>query len=751
MYMFKHRPLLFGAVVSVATLIISYLLPESLRYLIFLPILLAAILIISVSRKRAFSFFGADTVKIYCTVCVMALLTALSFNLYIGFYISPLQKNFGFEKAEEATLYGYFTDGDEAVIYGFENTSLPYKAILTLTEGEQTVPYKEFLFNGTVCLANTESSTDSTYYKSQNIALLCTGTVSATGYRIDSLGSKFYKAKEYAVNCVQTYCGEQSGFISGLVFGKRSMIPSSVYTDFRQTGTTHLCAVSGLHLVAVLAVIELVFSKFIPSKRLGLLAVIPLCILYVFISGGSMSVIRAGIMYIFCRGAFFARASNDPLTCLAFSAYVGFLTCPYAIYDVGFVLSLLSTFGLVVFGIPGINSLKRFLASHPFPNRIRRFVQPVSSSLIISLCCTVPIIPVLYIYYGSICPLSPITTLLSSFSITGVLYSAPLCVIFSFFPALSTFFGTLAQAFAELCVNTLDFCAEHFSTSYALSRSQVFLLLLFTAILAAIMIIKKCSKRNFAVLSVCFALIFCITLQILSVFHTPANEITVISEGDGELVCIISNDSVLICDSTDGNPYNAFGTLSNKLKILGINEVIYVITSCGYMHANYLDWLSRSISVKELYVHAPFDSTDTNVARLKASAEKSNIACTEYQTGISTVIPIGNTCLTLFASVFDGEKERIIYALGKNLEYVYCPIPVQRLTSHAEKKISDITTVIYGTQKRKGDYIATSVKNAKSEYVPDVHRSNGFSLYETDGNRINYFDSSLTLKLENEY
>ncbi len=747
MYIFKHRPFMFGCFVSVLTLIASYCLPEYFSLLIFGAILCAFILVITVSKRRDLSFFGERSTEIYITVCIMAALMAVSYNAYMLFYISPMTDNFTSED-ENISVFGYFTDEDEAIVYGFENTVMPYRVMIR-TDADEPIMYHEFSFTGELLSVEQYYASDPQYYRSQNITAVCVGAVEPTGKQIYSLGRLFDIISGYAVECIQKYCPEQSGFVAGLVFGERELIPSSVYTDFKRTGTTHLCAVSGLHLIAVLAIADLFFAKVIPMRNFRYILTMLLCILYVCISGGSMSVIRAGAMYLMCRGTFFAQVKNDSLTSLAVVTYFSFLIAPYAIYDVGFVLSVASTLGLIVFGVPGDKAFRGYLMSHPISEVYMVRIQAISTSLIYSLACTVTVMPFLYIYYGGFCPWSPITTMILSVPMSVVLYIAPLCVIFSFNDVIAGFFGAITQAFAELCVLFIDFCADTFDLFISLKTPFTpFVVVTATAVLL-IILIKKASRKDIVIYFVCISLLFTLCSGVFYLSRADIDNMTVISDGDGELVCIISDNRAIVCDSTDGDAYGAFTQVYGILAEAGITRIDYVITSCTGYHEKYISWVCCAIGIDVLYVCNPMPYEEKYITSVETVADENNISCIRYKAKTSTEISVGDTYVTMLPRIYDGVKHQTAYIIG-NSEYIYCPMPIHRVSYTLSKYIKDSSVLIYGTRKHTKEYTFVPLSNAKTVYIPDALSEKGFTVEQSHTETVYRYANRFTVPLGGE-
>lgn len=131
-------------------------------------------------------------------------------------------------------------------------------------------------------------------------------------------------------------------FISALTLGYRGDLSDDIQEAFRASGTSHVLAVSGLHVGIIYVIIELLFSFLGKSGkryifRQGLVILTLWC--YVFLAGGSSSVMRAAIMLsIFCLGNMQHRKGFTYNT-LAAAAFFILLFSPFSLFDVSFQMS----------------------------------------------------------------------------------------------------------------------------------------------------------------------------------------------------------------------------------------------------------------------------------------------------------------------------------------------------------------------------------------------------------------------------
>jgi len=142
---------------------------------------------------------------------------------------------------------------------------------------------------------------------------------------------------------------DELGVGDALLLGKRSHISKEMMQAFSAAGTVHILAVSGLHVGMIYAVLLLLFRPIRSKKYLVTLIILSILWTYAFLTGLSPSVLRATVMFSFVSlGNLLMRKANI-LNILAASAFFLLLFDVNLIYKIGFQLSYLAVWGIVVF------------------------------------------------------------------------------------------------------------------------------------------------------------------------------------------------------------------------------------------------------------------------------------------------------------------------------------------------------------------------------------------------------------------
>ena len=141
----------------------------------------------------------------------------------------------------------------------------------------------------------------------------------------------------------------EGSLAQGILLGLRHNVPSSLYEDFRDSGTAHLLAISGLHMVIVAGIV-LSASVWLFGRRRPTYFLVALGVLWLYavLAGMSPSVMRAAIMVsLFLFGAYVGRQRSG-ITAIAFAAAVMVAITPQILWSVSFQLSFTAVLGLIL-------------------------------------------------------------------------------------------------------------------------------------------------------------------------------------------------------------------------------------------------------------------------------------------------------------------------------------------------------------------------------------------------------------------
>jgi competence protein ComEC len=255
----------------------------------------------------------------------------------------------------------------------------------------------------------------------------------------------------------------ESIILGAMVLGDQSRLTQDMKDALNKTGLRHIIAISGQHVV-ILAGMLLSFLLGIGLwKKQAILLCAILIALFIILSGTEASAVRAGIMgSILFAGQYMGR-QQDSLRLLVFAATLMLMQNPLLLlYDVGFQLSCLAVFGIIVsFGffqkvlekVPKTFGLRDMVAMNfsaqvfTLPILIYNFGY-VSVVGILTNILVLPVIPLLiglgfiFLLAGAVVPLF------------GVMLSFPVFFLLAYFDFIMEFFRKLS--FSQLVLENVS-------------------------------------------------------------------------------------------------------------------------------------------------------------------------------------------------------------------------------------------------------------------------------------------------------
>ncbi|MHB1414969.1 MAG: ComEC/Rec2 family competence protein, partial [Chloroflexota bacterium] len=201
----------------------------------------------------------------------------------------------------------------------------------------------------------------------------------------------------------------QGALAGGLLLGARNRIPDDVVAAFQTTGTSHILAISGLHVSIVVGLVGGLSARLFGRRKLLSAAVTALAIVgYALLAGAGPSVQRAAVMGILALLATQLGRPRDGLVGLAFACLLLTAINPQTLLEVGFQLSALATAGLIVLA-------PRLLAL------IDRLPVWIATTLSVTLAAQLAVLPVVVLNFRQLSLVSLFTNVLAVPVLPGAL------------------------------------------------------------------------------------------------------------------------------------------------------------------------------------------------------------------------------------------------------------------------------------------------------------------------------------------
>ena len=154
---------------------------------------------------------------------------------------------------------------------------------------------------------------------------------------------------------------------AALLLGRYDAVDSATFADFSRTGTTHLLAISGLHMQALATVLGVALTLLGVNRKPAALVVILATLAYTILVGPMPSVIRSAFMTILVALAVICDYPVRSSNVLAAAALLTLGFNPAFLFDAGCQLSFLAV-GALFWAVPPVAAwLGLYSPSHPEP------------------------------------------------------------------------------------------------------------------------------------------------------------------------------------------------------------------------------------------------------------------------------------------------------------------------------------------------------------------------------------------------
>ncbi|MDR0739240.1 MAG: ComEC/Rec2 family competence protein [Oscillospiraceae bacterium] len=322
----------------------------------------------------------------------------------------------------------------------------------------------------------------------------------------------FLKIKENLSHIIKILLPRKyAGILNSFLLAQKDDIDKEIKSSFSKAGISHLLALSGTHM-AIFSQFTIIFFDFLGlNKKIKYIGSAVVIFLFMMLIGFSPSAVRSGIMCIvYMLGMAFYK-QPDSLNSLGLSIIVITFLNPFSVADIGFVLSVLATLGIILFSS---NLYKKILSLFllinlpkiSFGKKIKNFIikkienkdkikntcnnlncfqiikqkifkiilnilnfdnykilDYIASTTAVSISATVLNIPILIFVFKQISTTFILTNILTSFAATLIIIFGIFSIIFYFLPLcgfVSKIFASLTSFFINYIIDCSNFSSN---------------------------------------------------------------------------------------------------------------------------------------------------------------------------------------------------------------------------------------------------------------------------------------------------
>ncbi len=369
----------------------------------------------------------------------------------------------------------------------------------------------------------------------------------------------------------RVFTSEVAAIMILLLMGDDSLIESAPLRNITDLGITHLFAISGMHVGLIVAMLSGLLKKFhLRIETIHIISIIVL-IIYCFLTGFSISMIRASLLMILVFLKDNKTSLFSKLDLMTF-IFIGFIFYnPNIIFNVGFQLSFLISFAIML-GEQYINSEWQIL----------KILKLTTLATLFSL-------PVILEMSGKISlwviPLSVFFTLFVSIIILPGMF------LTLFIPFFEPLFGYIVRLFFFAIQELSKYnIMIKFNWDGAFFKMAYWMILL-------LFFIKSITFTRIVVTVLSF---FALILVQYTFYHFPhITKISVLDVGQGDAIHLHDRDCDILIDTGPPDSFDRLISYFNKSNIHNLDAVF--ITHEHGDHQGELNDLINQMNVKNLF------------------------------------------------------------------------------------------------------------------------------------------------------
>ena len=451
-----------------------------------------------------------------------------------------------------------------------------------------------------------------------------------------------YQIKNKIISYINTF--KSSSHLHAFILGNDDYLDEATKNSYQKNGITHLLAISGMNITLISAIILKIVNFFIKNKTISYLIVFLSLVFFLFLTGLVPSILRAICLFIILtiNKQLNLKTKTIYLLILLFSFFL--FVNPYYLYNLGFLLSFIISFYLIIFS-------KLISTSQSFLKEL------FTINIIAFLAST----PLLIKNFFEINILSPLINCLFTPFVSLIIYPLSLLTLF-----LKPLDNTLFYLIKIMEKSSLFFSKIN-NFNIVLCSLPIFFYILYY-ILITYILIKWDKGKPLYTLLIIPALLFHHSLSYLN----PYTTLTMIDVGQGDsiLIKLKHNRGNILIDTGgqlnyDGQkPYDLASNITIPyLKSEGIPKLDYLIITHGdFDHAGMAENLINNFKVKNIITNTYSNELIENIKNL---AKRKTIKFSQINTKVLTISQNKFTFLEGNQAKDINDSSLIIYA---NLE-----------------------------------------------------------------------------------
>lgn len=465
---------------------------------------------------------------------------------------------------------------------------------------------------------------------------------SASALRVEA-ESLMAKAGEYVSHVVrEKMWPREARLMVAMLLNDMRHLSDEEMRVFRRSGTLHLFAVSGMHVAILGLVLQLLFRVMRVKLRTSWLLVAVVLYGYLWMIGFVPSAMRAYLMLVAFTAAYIIGREVDPLTCLVFAVAVVIGFEPSAVWEPGFILSVMGVAAIILF-VPLMELWimpQRDIRALPWP-KLALFRG--AEAAITAVTVAVILLPIQLYYFGYWNWFSPLANVLQAGLSSLVLSAGVFTVaVAELRGGIGRAAGSSASVLMQVVYEISRWTAGREGAIMTVRQLPVSLLFIAYGILLGGFymayedspLFRLKSRARFAVHAVCSLGLIAVYTQVQAV---PKGQLEVVcldvGQGDATFIRFPNGQSMLI-DGGMGEPDMGALVVAPQLRALGVSRLDYVVaTHDDSDHTGGLATVIRELGAGNILLPSGFRAQSDSSQDLLAAAKEKFCVVSEVAQG----------------------------------------------------------------------------------------------------------------------
>jgi len=512
-------------------------------------------------------------------------------------------------------------------------------------------------------------------YSMRELNVPCFEKLNIENTKTEKFLQKINNYREKILNIHSNYLQSPNlEILGGIVFGDDAVSPpENIKQSFVNSGLLHILAASGMNVAFIYSFFFLILNFFKFPFKINIGICILAVLTYVLMTGLGASVVRAALMLLFVLIGKLIDRDAHSIALLSFVAFLMLIYNPMYLNDVGFQLSFIVTFGLLI--------MTPYLIKSKY-----KIINWIIGTVFIPIIAQLWVIPIQIFYFSNISIYSIFANIMSVPILSVISFGGFISSLLSLITPIADFvckiFDFILNPLITLLVNISDFWGNLPNSTIQTTHPNSFQIIVYYLILLNIVVLidKELREKFLNILK--YTLPALITVLVVSTISIPNHnlEITAFDVGNADSFMIKTPDDKYMMIDTGKSGYNG-GKSQAEILILkyfkdnGIKKLdSIIVTHFDNDHSGGAVDLLNNLKVEKVFVNS-LSHTSNSANEIYKTAQHRNTQIIEAKNN-QTVYQCNDLKITNFiysgiAGVGDNETSIITLLTYKDFSMLF--------------------------------------------------------------------------------